>query len=129
MPLAIHRIATRGCYQRQSSPGDPPEGHPTPSVAGREPPAVSRTARARRTTTPLDGPMSKPMTPLVRSVAHNLARLLVVSASAVGMSVAVQADAHAVGGRTFFLSPSGSDASSGTDASHPFRSLEKVSDG
>ena len=45
------------------------------------------------------------------------------------MSLAVHADADAAGGRTFYLSPSGSDANSGTDAGHPFKSLEKVSDG
>ena len=32
-------------------------------------------------------------------------------------------------GHTFYLSPAGSDANPGTDASHPYKSLEKVSNG
>ena len=72
---------------------------------------------------------AKPTTPLAKSVARNLARLVVVSAAAAGMSMAVQADATAAGGRTFYLSPAGSDANPGTDANRPFKSLEKVSDG
>jgi hypothetical protein len=72
---------------------------------------------------------AKPTTPFAKTVARNLARLVVVSAAAAGMSLAVHADATAAGGRTFYLSPAGSDANNGTDAAHPFKSLEKVSDG
>ncbi len=65
-------------------------------------------------------------TPLTR----NLARLVVTTFAAAGLSLALPlADATAAGGRTFYLSPSGSDSNSGTDAAHPFQSLEKVSDG
>jgi hypothetical protein len=68
-------------------------------------------------------------TPFTKTVARNLARLVVVSAAAAGMSMAVHADATAAGGRTFYLSPAGSDANVGTDADRPFASLEMVSNG
>ena len=69
-------------------------------------------------------PMST--TPLTR----NLARLVVTTFAAAGLSLALPlAEATAAGGRTFYLSPSGSDSNSGTDPANPFKSLEKVSDG
>ena len=35
--------------------------------------------------------------------------------------------AHAAGGTTYYVSPSGSDSASGTDPSHAFRSVGRVS--
>ena len=65
-----------------------------------------------------------------RHLARNVARLVVASVAAAGLSLALShADATAAGGRTFYLSPSGSDSNSGTDPDHPFKSLEKVSNG
>ena len=53
---------------------------------------------------------------------------LALAAGAVTMALpAAQADAAT--GRTFYVSPQGSDANTGTDASHPFQSLGKVSNG
>ncbi len=69
-------------------------------------------------------------TPPVPRLARNLARLVATSIAAAGLSLALpHADATAAGGRTFYLSPSGSDSNSGTDAAQPFRSLERVSNG
>jgi len=63
-------------------------------------------------------------------LARNIVRLVGASLAAAGLSLALpHADATAAGGRTFYLSPSGSDANSGTDPAQPFKSLEKVSDG
>ena len=63
-------------------------------------------------------------------IARNLVRLVGLSVAAAGLTLALpHAEATAAGGRTFYLSPSGSDANSGTDADHPFQSLERVSDG
>jgi Right handed beta helix region len=74
--------------------------------------------------------MSTLTSPLTRRVTHNLARLAITSIAAAGLSLALpHADATAAGGRTFYLSPAGSDANNGTDAAHPFKSLERVSDG
>ena len=69
-------------------------------------------------------------TTLTTPLARNLVRLVGASLAAAGLTMALpHTDANAAGGRTFYLSPSGSDANSGTDADHPFKSLEKVSDG